>query len=52
MQLNEALDQLHASLDLALTRPGCMAVVSPAALAVVLARETEREGNDGSQDER
>lgn len=36
MQHEEAITQLQASLDLALARPGCMAVVSPHALAVVL----------------
>lgn len=51
MPHDEAIAQLQASLDLAIARPGCMAVVSPAALAVVLAAE-KKEGDDGNQDTR
>jgi L-cystine uptake protein TcyP (sodium:dicarboxylate symporter family) len=45
MPHDEAIAQLQASLDLALARPGCMGVVSPHVLAVVLAHlQKENEG--------
>lgn len=43
MQRDEAIVMLQASLDQALARPGCMAVVSPAALAAVLDSENEQQ---------
>lgn len=51
MPHEEAIAQLQASLDLALARPGCMAVVSPAALAVVLAEHMKpNQGDDNGAD--
>ena len=50
MQLDEALVLLQAAVDQALSRPGCMAVVSPHALGVVLA-EHEKQQQEQQSDE-
>lgn len=52
MQLEDAYAAAQAALDLALTRPGCMAVISPQALALVLADKKQEEGeaSDGETD--
>lgn len=42
MQRDEAIVMGRAALDQAMDRPGCMAVISPYALALILASEEEQ----------
>lgn len=44
MQLEDAYAAAQAALDMALNRPGCMAVISPQALALVLADKKQEQG--------